>query len=136
MASNKKLGNKFEAELSQILFDHGFWVHRLQQSAAGQPADIIAVKDGKPFLIDCKVCSTKEGFRLSRVEENQELAMSLWESCGNGTGWFALKVQSGEIYMISMSGIEKFRVVEMSINEKTMQDYCIALNDWIVFYGN
>ena len=53
--SNKKLGNSFEAELCEILSQHGFWAHNLAQNAAGQPADVIAVKDGEAFLIDCKV---------------------------------------------------------------------------------
>ena len=136
MATNKKLGNKFEAELSQILFDCGFWVHRLQQNDAGQPADILAAKNGKSFLIDCKVCSTKSGFRFSRVEDNQELAMSLWESCGNGTGWFALKAQSGAIYMISMSSIKLYRKTQTAINEETMNSKCLTINDWIVIYGD
>lgn len=82
MATNKKLGNTFEAELCEILFKHGFWSHNLAQNAAGQPADVIAVKHKTPYLIDCKVCSRGK-FPLSRVEENQHLSMELWKMCGN-----------------------------------------------------
>ena len=81
MSSNKKLGNGFETEFCEILSAHGFWVHNMAQNQAGQPADVIAVKSGHAYLIDCKVCSSKS-FPLSRVEENQELSMELWKSCG------------------------------------------------------
>ena len=87
--NNNALGRRFEITFSEMLSDYGFWVHRLNASKAGQPADIIAVRGGKAYLIDCKVCS-KGAFRTDRVETNQHMAMSLWESCGNGQGWFAM----------------------------------------------
>lgn len=99
--SNKKLGNDFESELCERLFDNGWWVHNMAQNASGQPADVIAVKDGRARLIDAKVCSRGK-FPLSRMEENQDLSMTLWEKCGNGEGWFALLLD-GEIYMIPHS---------------------------------
>lgn len=98
--SNRKEGNQFEAELCETLSMYGFWCHNLAQNSAGQPADVIAVRNGKAYLIDCKVCSTDKGFALSRVEENQELSMSLWEECGNGQGWFAMKLPTGDIFMM------------------------------------
>lgn len=55
--SNKKLGNDFESEFCKILSEHGYWCHNMAQNAAGQPADVIAVKDTIAYLIDCKVCS-------------------------------------------------------------------------------
>ena len=97
--TNKKIGNDFEMELCEKLSEHGFWVHLLNANKAGQPADIIAVKNKIAYLIDAKVCSSR-GFALSRVEENQELSMELWQECGNGQGWFALKIPTNEIYMI------------------------------------
>lgn len=98
--SNKKLGNQFESELCELLSAYGFWVHQLSQNSAGQPADVIAVKNGRAYLIDCKVCSTGKGFDLRRVEENQDLAMQLWEDCGNGSGWFAIKLPTDDIIML------------------------------------
>lgn len=98
MATNKKLGNDFETEFCNLLYEQGFWVHNMAQNQAGQPADVIAVRNGKAFLIDCKVCSNMR-FPLSRVEENQHYAMELWKECGNGEGWFALKLND-TVYMI------------------------------------
>ena len=98
--SNKKLGNSFETELCEILSEYGFWCHNLAQNAAGQPADVIAVRNSRAYLIDCKVCSTDKGFTLNRMEENQDLAMALWKDCGNGEGWFAMKLPNGDIFMI------------------------------------
>ena len=98
--SNKKLGNQFEAELCEILSMYGFWCHNLAQNAAGQPADVIAARDGRAYLIDCKVCSTDKGFDMRRMEENQEMAMNLWNECNNGQGWFAMKLPTGDIFMV------------------------------------
>lgn len=97
--SNKSLGNSFEREFATILYNYGWWVHLLQQNQAGQPADLIAVRHGSAILVDCKVCSG-DRFPLSRVEDNQDMAMTLWYDCGNGSAWFALKTPSGKVYMI------------------------------------
>lgn len=111
--TNKKSGNSFEAFFCEILFSNGFWAHNLAQKQAGQPADVLAVKNGKAFLIDCKVCSGK-GFPLSRIEDNQESAMRLWQNCGNGndTCFFALKFKE-QIYMISFEAIKKIGKLEI-----------------------
>ena len=98
--TNKKLGNSFETELCEYLSIFGYWCHNLAQNSAGQPADVIAARKGKAYLIDCKVCSTAKGFALSRIEENQDLSMTLWNACGNGQGWFAFKLPTGKIYML------------------------------------
>ena len=66
--SNKKSGNQFEATLCEILAEEGFWCHNLAQNSAGQPADVIAVKNGEAYLIDCKVCS-RGRFSFDRIEE-------------------------------------------------------------------
>ena len=110
--SNKKLGNSFEAEFCEILAEHGFWVHNLAQNAAGQPADVIAVKNGIAYLIDCKVCSTDKGFALNRMEENQDLAMDLWHECGNGQGWFAVKLPTDDIIMLPHFCIKAHRYTQ------------------------
>ena len=77
MAINRKIGNSFETEFCELLFQYGFWCHNMAQNAAGQPADIIAVKGKTAYLIDCKVCSNNR-FPLSRVEENQHFAMETY----------------------------------------------------------
>lgn len=131
MATNKKIGNDFEDEFCLILFDAGFWVHRLNQNASGQPADVIAAKDGKAYLIDCKVCS-RGGFRLSRIEENQELSMQLWDKRGNGTGWFAIKTRDGEIRMVSHLYLEHFEGA--SLSEKLLETYGLTIDKWLEIY--
>lgn len=80
--SNRKMGHDFEKELCHTLYDNGFWVHNLTQNAAGQPFDLIAVRNGRAYAIDAKVCAN-DVFLLSRIEENQRYAMSLWMECGN-----------------------------------------------------
>ena len=130
--TNKKLGNDFETEFCQTLHKHGFWVHNFAQKAEGQPADVIASIDGKPALIDCKVCSTKRGFRLNRREENQLLSMELWHKTGNSFGWFALKFDD-EIIMVIEPVLSRLARTKSSITLKDIKEtnLCVGLEGWI-----
>jgi Holliday junction resolvase len=128
--TNKKLGNDFERELCERLSEYGFWVHVLNANKAGQPADIIAVRNKTAHLIDAKVCSTR-GFALSRMEENQELAMELWKECGNGQGWFALKVPTGEIYMIPLICIQGYKRVQAYLSFSDIHTLGKPLEKWV-----
>lgn len=128
--TNKKLGNDFEQELCERLSEYGFWVHPLNANKAGQPADIIAVKDKTAHLIDAKVCSSR-GFALSRVEENQELAMELWKECGNGQGWFAFKVPTGEIYMMSHICVQAYNQRQAYLTFSEIHELGKPLGKWV-----
>ena len=102
--SNRSDGNKFERVFCDMLRGQGFWVHNMIQSTSGQPADVLAVKNTKAFLIDCKVCSDGE-FRYSRVEPNQHTAMDFWAESGNGEGWFALLMPDETVRMLPYTNI-------------------------------
>ena len=127
--TNKKIGNDFESFFCELLFSNGFWVHNLAQNQAGQPADVIAVRNEKAFLIDCKDC-IDDRFVLSRVEENQHLAMELWEQCGNGQGWFAIKIE-GEIYMIDYGAIRHLSKTIRSLKIRDMTYLGIPIGEWV-----
>lgn len=129
--TNKKSGNNFESQFCEILYGNGFWVHNMAQNQDGQPADVIAVKNGRSYLIDCKVCS-KRGFALSRVEENQDLSMDLWKSCGNGVGWFAMLLPRDRIYMVSHDFIKRSMHTMSYLNEETICKNCVSLREWLV----
>lgn len=126
---NRKTGVAFEATFCEILASFGFWVHNLAQNKAGQPADVIAVKDGFACLIDCKVCSNDK-FSLSRIEENQHLSMSLWNRKGNGDGWFALKTSLG-VFMISYPVLKKAEEKKVTLNLTDIQAMGIPLMKWV-----
>lgn len=129
--TNKKLGNDFETEFCEILARHGFWAHNFAQKKEGQPADVIASINGQPALIDCKVCSTKRGFRLDRREENQLLSMELWYKTGNGFGWFALKFDD-EIIMVSAPILNRLNGIKSYITlEDIKANYHLTLKGWI-----
>ena len=98
---NRTTGGRFEQELSIILKNHGFWVHVFQQNKSGQPADIIAIRGRFHTLIDCKVCDNGY-FSFDRIEENQRLAMKSFFKKAGELSYFALKLPSGEIRMVSM----------------------------------
>lgn len=127
--SNRKTGNAFETRFCVELFDHGFWVHNMTQNAAGQPADVIAVRNGKPFLIDCKVCENGM-FPLSRIEPNQHTAMTLWKQCGNDVGWFALELNDS-IYMFDHDLMMNLALSRSIVNEDDLLLYGQALEKWV-----
>lgn len=130
MKSNRAAGNAFEQELCELLSAYGFWVHRLTQDSAGQPADVIAARNKVAYLIDCKDCSDK-GFDLRRVEENQILAMQLWNECGNGQGWFAIKVPTGEIYMLPLFMLMALRNSQSSLSFAEIHEYGKTFDVWV-----
>lgn len=130
MASNRKVGNDFESDLCEIFAEHGFWVHNFAQKIAGQPADVIAVRNGKAYLIDCKFCSNNR-FPFSRVEENQQWSMTVWKNCKNGEGWFALSLKDGRVYMLYHSLVIALSLHQSSLNEELITHYGIPLEQWI-----
>lgn len=133
---NRKSGERFEREFCELLSEHDFWVHWIAQRQSGQPADVLAVKKGKAYLIDCKVCNDSErGFVTSRIEENQALAMDLWEELENGLAWFALKFEeTGMVYMVPYIRFkldDKRRYSEKDIWELIKQRKCKLFKDWV-----
>ena len=127
--TNKKIGNDFESDFCEILFEQGFWVHNFAQNQDGQPADVIAARNGKTYLIDCKVCSVR-GFALSRMEENQDLSMELWKSTGNGEGWFAVLIEE-QIVMIPHFTVKALRATQSYMNELELREYGTPLEKWL-----
>ena len=131
---NKKLGNDFEQELCEILADAGYWVHNFASRKNGQPADIIAVKNGKAYLIDAKVCMY-EVFPFRRIEDNQHLSMDMWIECGNVTPYFALKARN-EIYMVSYEFIKELsKQGKKQLNLEDMNKYGVRLAMWLRIKG-
>lgn len=127
--NNKALGNIFERNFVKGLADSGFWVHRLAQTNVGQPADVIAVRNGQAYLIDCKVCSSR-GFRLTRIEPNQETAMKLWQAKGNNDCWFALYIAK-EVRMLRFTKAMLLKLGQSSLNADEIKSYTISLEDWL-----
>lgn len=130
MASNRKLGNTFETDFCETLYGKGFWVHNMAQNQAGQPADVIAVKNKIAYLIDCKVCEN-DRFPFSRIEGNQSTAMTLWRHCGNGYGLFALRLMDGEVYMLDHDLMIAISLRQSSIGKDLIVHYGTPLERWI-----
>lgn len=128
--SNKSEGNNFERIFCETLFKYGFWVHNMAQNKAGQPADIIAVKNKKAYLIDCKECKNNI-FPFSRIESNQHTAMKLWKYSGNGHGVFALRLNDGRIYMIAHDLMIALSINQSSMGENLISHYGTPLESWV-----
>lgn len=127
--SNRAVGNAFEKELCELLFEYGYWSHNLKQDNSGQPADVIAVRNKVAYLIDCKDCSY-DAFDLRRVEENQITAMQLWDECGNGQGWFAVKMDD-EIYMLPYICVMAYRNLRASMTHDLIREIAKPLREWV-----
>lgn len=109
MMNNKRQGTAFEKEFADLLSANGFWVHRLKDNENGQPFDLIAVRERRAYVIDCKDCEGSR-FRLSRIEENQSSAMRLWEATGNLPGLFAIRNRkTNEIFLVQQKWLENKR---------------------------
>lgn len=130
MATNRKLGNTFEAEFCEALYAEGFWVHNMAQNQAGQPADVIAARNGRAYLIDCKVCEN-DRFPFSRMESNQQTSMVLWKQSGNGYGLFALRLSDGEIYMFTHELMIALSIGQASIGREMIEHYGTPLGKWV-----
>lgn len=128
--TNRITGTRFETELCELMAKKGWWVHNMAQNQSGQPADVIAVKNNYAVLIDCKYCAN-DTFPLTRVEPNQETAMTLWEQCGNSSSYFALKLSDGSIHMVSFYEVS----LEMGAGCKAFDKYsienCMSFEDWL-----
>lgn len=107
--NNKRIGNDFEKELAEILSKEGYWVTYItpKQHIRSQPCDLIAIKDNKATLIDCKTCKTHL-FPISRIEENQWQAYKKYKKCGNSNFVLAIKYEN-KIYIIPLDIIKKDR---------------------------
>ena len=129
---NRKIGTAFEQRLCVSLSAYGFWAHNLAQNKQGQPFDVMASRNGRTHPIDAKVCE-KDAFKLSRMEENQISAMTLWRETGNGEGWFALEMSNGAVYFIRFSVLMELDALGVSsLNEKQIRRYGITLGEWVM----
>lgn len=131
MVSNKAAGTRFEKELAGILADHWFWVHLFQDNKNGQPCDVIAAKNGRAYLIDCKDCQS-EIFPLSRIEENQYNAMILFSMMGNAPGMFAIRFPSGKIYLLPYTKLQELKEAGFKRIDETMcRTQGVLLEQWL-----
>lgn len=87
--SQKKIGNDTEKLCLDLLQRNGYWCHLFAYNKNGQPCDIIAIKDNKPFLIDVKHCS-EDRFEFKNIQPNQRSCYDYAISCGNNKCGFAV----------------------------------------------
>lgn len=127
--NNKQAGNNFEREFCEQLARDKFWAHFMGGSKNGQPADIIAVRNEKAYLIDAKDCQN-DRFVLSRIENNQDMAMRYWEMCGNNQGIFALNTSKG-VYMLRYGVVQVLEIAGIkSLNMQAIEQYCTPYEEW------
>lgn len=127
--NNKQAGNNFEREFCEQLARDKFWAHFMGGSKNGQPADIIAVRNEKAYLIDAKDCQN-DRFVLSRIENNQDMAMRYWEMCGNNQGIFALNTSKG-VYMLHYGVVQVLEIAGIkSLNMQAIEQYCTPYEEW------
>ncbi len=111
--NNKKIGTAFEREFCEKMAAAGYWVHFIEPNkAGGQPFDIIAVKAGEAYAIDCKTC-VLDTFNIRRLEFNQISAFDKWIKCLNGDPIIAVE-HKGRIYKISYLRLKGSKSVKLT----------------------
>ena len=103
---NRSIGNRFEAELCEILGKNGFWAHNLQQNSHGQPADIIAIRGAYHVLIDCKHIADDKGFPFSEIRDNQRSAMKMFQKRCRQFCYFAFKLPDDTIWLVTLDRMD------------------------------
>ncbi len=129
---NRTVGGRFEQEFAELLAKHGFWAHVMQQNKAGQPSDIIAVKGKFHTLIDCKVISNDKGFPFEHIQDNQRLAMRLFQRRCGDLCYFALKFPEREIRMVSLERLETLKNRgKKCLSEKDLDKETWHIDEWL-----
>ena len=114
--NNKRLGTEFEREVVTLLSKRGYWVHFITPDSRGsQPFDIIASKDDRPIVADCKT-SSKKWFNISRLEENQIMAFELWLKRGNSKAFIFIKYNE-KIYQIPYRMLKGLQIINLEENK-------------------
>lgn len=105
--TNKSKGSKFEEDVAWKLSKTGYWVTLLAGAnhTGSQPGDIIATKENKFWMIDCKTLESKTGrFTIDRAEENQILAYK--KLCKVGSyNYFYYILWNNNVYVVPMEDI-------------------------------
>lgn len=112
--NNKKRGNDFESRFCEAIAKKWrCWVHFIEPKKDGsQPFDVIAIKDGKPMVFDCKT-SAKKVFPISRLEYNQLNAFEMVKRCGCKHIYVAVEYKE-EIYVIPYAELVESGRVELN----------------------
>lgn len=111
--NNKKKGTAFEKTMQEIYSQNGWWVHFISPDSRGmQPFDVIAVKNNKIHVFDCKTCQS-DIFSIDRLEDNQILAFEKWIKCGNSDPFIAVEHDS-KVYFIDYKRLKKEKRINLS----------------------
>lgn len=95
-------GTEFENLMAEILWKQsvGYWTLVIPKNKRGaQPFDLIAIGRVSMYAADCKVCSQPR-FPLSRIEDNQWLAMEALRQKRNDIIICFFCLYDGDIYII------------------------------------
>lgn len=123
--NNKEIGNSFEQEWCEWLYNKGHYVHFVEPKRNGtQPFDVWSIKDGVFYAYDCKTLRGKR-FTLSRVEENQKNAFDLLAEQQIMTTYVIIKNEKG-IYAIPYMVIKRhLDMGDKSIKVTDYEIYCV-----------
>lgn len=126
--NNKRSGNNFERRFAKSL-SNKYWVHILRDNANGQPFDIIAIRNSKAYVFDCKLCKG-DVFRYSRIEINQHYAFRKMYEKYNYCCYLALAFGSepDTAYCVKYSKIPRDKNISL-MEAKNIADIIIELCD-------
>ena len=119
MTNVKKIGTAFEREVVELLSKPPFdaWVKFIPPDERGaQPFDIIAVKNGIAYAIECKTLDARRRyFGIEMLEDNQISAFNYWVAKGNTDPLIFVRT-GDQIKVVTYSYLLKHMKVDMSEN--------------------
>lgn len=114
---NHEIGKITEFKAAEFFSNHGYWVYQCPKTQAGQPADLIVVKDNKATLVEVKHCKS-DRFSLSRIEPNQLTTYKFFKSKGNTSHKILIVFKSG-VCLLDF----KYIYIRKKLDEKSLDFY-------------
>jgi Holliday junction resolvase len=66
------------------------------------------------------------------MESNQDLAMGLWNECGNGQGWFAIKLPNDAIIMLPHFCIKAHKHIKSHLSPGEIFEMGKPIEKWVM----
>ena len=114
---NYEIGKITEFNAAKFFSKHDYWVYQFPKTQAGQPADLIVIKNNKATLVEVKHCKS-DRFSLNRIEPNQLTTYKFFKSKGNTSHKILIAFKSG-VCLLDF----KYIYIRKKLDEKSIDFY-------------
>ena len=111
-----KNGRDFEKLVKDKFFENDFWVKKLETGREGTPFDLLTVRKGMAFGIECKhLEKMPEKFNIKQLRENQLLGLDNFSEYGES---FVVFGNDDDIRIIAFEVLSSVREILVSVVPK------------------